>query len=113
MGWTQASLLVIGDEILSGRTREANAYFAAALLHARGCEVREVTIVPDEEEAIVAALHRLRASPQAVITSGGIGPTHDDRTIEAVARALGRKVVMHEPTLRELERRTGRRDPVR
>ena len=84
-----AAMLVIGDEILSGRTRDANMHHLAGELAGRGIALREVRIVPDEHEVIVAALNALRAAHEHVFTSGGIGPTHDDITADAVAAAFG------------------------
>jgi len=90
-----AAMLVIGNEVLSGRTREANAYLAAQQLFQRGCKLSEIAIVPDVDTAIIAGLNRLRHQFDAVITSGGIGPTHDDITMEAVARAFDDKLIEH------------------
>ena len=84
-----AALLVIGNEILSGRTRDANIQATARKLGARGIDLAEVRVVPDVEAEIVAAVDALRARYTYVFTSGGIGPTHDDITAAAVARALG------------------------
>jgi molybdenum cofactor synthesis domain-containing protein len=84
-----AAMLVIGDEILSGRTRDANMHHLAQQLAGRGIRLREVRIVPDEHDLIVAALNDLRATHHQVFTSGGIGPTHDDITADAVAAAFG------------------------
>jgi molybdenum cofactor synthesis domain-containing protein len=84
-----AAMLVIGDEILSGRTRDANMHHLAQELGARGITLAEVRIVPDIHERIVAALDDLRAAYTHVFTSGGIGPTHDDITADAVGAAFG------------------------
>ncbi|MEM1265859.1 MAG: molybdopterin-binding protein [Pseudomonadota bacterium] len=84
-----AAMLVIGDEILSGRTRDANMHHLAHCLSGRGIDLREVRIVGDTEEAIVTALNALRTAHDHVFTSGGIGPTHDDITAECVATAFG------------------------
>jgi molybdenum cofactor synthesis domain-containing protein len=84
-----AAMLIIGDEILSGRTRDANLAHLAAALAAKGIDLREARIVPDVEAEIVAALDALRSRYDHVFTSGGIGPTHDDITADAVARAFG------------------------
>lgn len=88
-------MLVIGNEILSGRTREANAWLAAQRLFERGCRLAEISIVPDRDDAIIEGLNRLRSSFDAVITSGGIGPTHDDITMQSVAAAFGVDLVEH------------------
>jgi len=84
-----AAMLVIGDEILTGRTRDANMHHLAQALTGRGIRLRQVRIVPDEHDLIVAALNDLRATHDHVFTSGGIGPTHDDITADAVAAAFG------------------------
>lgn len=84
-----AAILVIGDEILSGRTRDANMHYLAGELATKGIDLKEARIVPDVQDAIVAALNALRARYDHVFTSGGIGPTHDDITADAVAAAFG------------------------
>ncbi len=84
-----AAVLVIGDEILSGRTRDTNSQYIVHYLLQIGVEAREIRVVPDVEEEIVAALNALRARYDYVFTTGGIGPTHDDITADAVARAFG------------------------
>jgi molybdenum cofactor synthesis domain-containing protein len=84
-----AAVLVIGDEILSGRTKDRNVGYIAEYLAKIGVDVREARIVPDVEEEIVAALDALRNRYDYVVTTGGIGPTHDDITADAVARAFG------------------------
>ena len=84
-----AAMLVIGDEILSGRTRDSNSHHLARALAERGIDLKEVRVVPDDEAAIIAALNDLRARVDHLFTSGGIGPTHDDITADAVARAHG------------------------
>src|SRR6478736_7636337 len=84
-----AGLLVIGDEILSGRTKDKNIGYIAEYLTVIGIDLKEVRIVPDEEPEIVAALNALRGRYDYVFTTGGIGPTHDDITADAVAKAFG------------------------
>jgi molybdenum cofactor synthesis domain-containing protein len=84
-----AAILVIGDEILSGRTKDRNIGYIAEYLGKIGVDVREARVTPDVEEEIVAAVNALRARYDYVITTGGIGPTHDDITADAVARAFG------------------------
>jgi len=91
-----AAMLVIGNEILSGRTREANAYLTAQKLFERGCKLAEVAVVPDVAEHIISTLNRLRSDYDAVITSGGIGPTHDDITMESIARAFDVPLIEHQ-----------------
>ena len=84
-----AALLVIGDEILSGRTRDANMYHLAGQLTGRGIDLKEVRVVSDDPEAIVNATRALSAAYTHVFTSGGIGPTHDDITADCIAAAFG------------------------
>src|SRR5260221_14287186 len=84
-----AAILVIGDEILSGRTKDRNVGYIAEYLTNIGIELREARVVPDVEEEIVAALNALRARYSYVFTTGGIGPTHGDITADAVAKAFG------------------------
>jgi molybdenum cofactor synthesis domain-containing protein len=84
-----AALLVIGDEILSGRTKDKNIGYVAEYLTNIGIDLREVRVVPDVEDEIVAAVNALRARYTYLFTTGGIGPTHDDITADAVAKAFG------------------------
>ncbi len=84
-----AAILIIGNEILSGRTRDVNVSHFAARLGARGIAVREARIVPDDEARIVAAVNQLRAAYDLLFTTGGIGPTHDDITADCIAKAFG------------------------
>ena len=90
-----AGLLLIGDEILSGRTEDRNMVVIARFLTERGIDLREVRVVPDVEDDIVAALDALRRRYTYVFTTGGIGPTHDDITADAVARAFGVDIEHH------------------
>src|SRR5256885_17076920 len=83
-----AGLLVIGDEILSGRTKDKNIGYIAEYLTNIGVDLKEVRIVPDEEAPIVAALDARRHRYTYVFTTGGIGPTHDDITADSVAKAV-------------------------
>jgi molybdenum cofactor synthesis domain-containing protein len=91
-----AALLVIGDEILSGRTKDKNIGWTADFLTALGIDLREVRVVPDEEAEIVAAINALRARYTYLFTTGGIGPTHDDITADCVAKAFG-VTIDHDP----------------
>lgn len=84
-----AAMLVIGDEILSGRTRDRNVGHLADIMTAIGIDLKEVRIVPDDTQEIAAAVNALRARYTYVFTSGGIGPTHDDITADAIAEAFG------------------------
>lgn len=84
-----AAMLVIGDEILSGRTRDGNTHYLAGELTNRGIRLMEVRVVADEAAAIIEAVNALRTRWDHVFTSGGIGPTHDDITADAIAAAFG------------------------
>ncbi|CAN1553516.1 CinA Predicted nucleotide-utilizing enzyme related to molybdopterin-biosynthesis enzyme MoeA [Rhabdaerophilaceae bacterium] len=84
-----AAMLVIGDEILSGRTKDKNIGYVAEYLTNSGIDLREVRVVPDVEDEIVGAINALRGRYTYVFTSGGIGPTHDDITADCVAKAFG------------------------
>ena len=101
--WT-AGLAVIGDEILSGRTQDRNIAQVATWLNVQGIRLAEVRVVPDIEERIVAAIEALRSAYDYCFTTGGIGPTHDDITVDAVAAALGVPVVVHPQARSILER---------
>jgi molybdenum cofactor synthesis domain-containing protein len=98
--WT-AALIVVGDEILSGRTQDANIAQIAKWLGVQGIRLREVRVVADDMDAIIEAVNTLRARNDYLFTTGGIGPTHDDITVDAVAAALGVEVVIH-PRAREV-----------
>lgn len=100
-----AAVLLIGDELLSGRTQDANLAYIAKFLAAYGIDVREARTVPDLETEIVAALNTLRTRYTYVFTTGGIGPTHDDITADAVGRAFGLGVDYHPEALALLEPR--------
>jgi molybdenum cofactor synthesis domain-containing protein len=92
--WT-AGLVVIGDEILSGRTQDRNVAQIAGWLNLQGIRLGEVRIVPDVHDRIVTAVNALRAAHDYLFTTGGIGPTHDDITVDAIAEAVGVPVVVH------------------
>ena len=92
--WT-AALVVIGDEILSGRTQDKNVAQIAIWLNEQGIRLAEVRIVPDDAERIGEAVNALRKAHDYLFTTGGIGPTHDDITVDAIAAALGVPVVVH------------------
>lgn len=100
-----AAVLVIGDEILSGRTKDRNIGYIADYLTALGVDLREVRVVPDAEEEIVAALNALRKRYSYVFTTGGIGPTHDDITAECVAKAFGVSIDLHPEAVAILKER--------
>src|SRR6202163_2079830 len=88
-GVVTAAVLVIGDEILSGRTKDRNIGYIAEYLTSLGIELKEVRVVGDEEAEIVAAVNALRSRYRYVFTTGGIGPTHDDITAQSIAKAFG------------------------
>jgi molybdenum cofactor synthesis domain-containing protein len=90
-----AALLVIGDEILSGRTHDKNIAQVASWLQVQGIRLTEVRVVADEMAAIAAAVNALRTAYDYLFTTGGIGPTHDDITVDAVAQAVGVPVIVH------------------
>ena len=100
--WT-AGLLVIGDEILSGRTQDRNIAPIATWLNLQGIRLAEVRIVPDVTDRIVEAVNALRTSNDYLFTTGGIGPTHDDITVDAIAAALGVPVIIHPSARATLE----------
>jgi molybdenum cofactor synthesis domain-containing protein len=102
-----AAVLIIGDEILSGRTQDTNLNTLARFLGALGIELLEARTVGDRQEQIVGALNALRAGHDYVFTTGGIGPTHDDITADAVAAAFGIGIAEHPEALAILERRYG------
>ncbi|MDE4097508.1 competence/damage-inducible protein A [Phaeobacter gallaeciensis] len=89
MGNPTAAMLVIGDEILSGRTRDSNMHFLAGELTKHGIDLREVRMISDDEVAIIAGVTALSETHDHVFTSGGIGPTHDDITADCIAKAFG------------------------
>ena len=90
-----AALCIIGDEILSGRTQDKNIAQIAAWLNVQGIRLKEVRVVADDMDAIIEAVNILRARNDYLFTTGGIGPTHDDITVDAIAQALGVEVVIH------------------
>jgi molybdenum cofactor synthesis domain-containing protein len=100
--WT-AALVVIGDEILSGRTQDRNVSQVALWLNEQGVRLAEVRVVPDEQLRIVEAVNILRATHDYVFTTGGIGPTHDDITVDAIAAAFGVPVIVDPGARRILE----------
>jgi len=97
-----ACLLIIGDEILSGRTQDANLKFIGERLAAMGIRLKEARVVPDDPDAIIEAVNTCRAQHSYVFTTGGIGPTHDDITTVCVAKAFGRNVVRNPKAVKVL-----------
>lgn len=102
-----AAILIIGNEILSGRTQDININFIAKRLAALGIVLAEVRVVPDIPHRIIGAVNELRASYDQLFTTGGIGPTHDDITSECVAAAFGVAWVIHGPTDALMKERMG------
>jgi molybdenum cofactor synthesis domain-containing protein len=102
-----AGILVIGDEILSGRTKDKNIGFIAEYLTNIGIDLREVRVVADEEDDIIQALNALRNRYDYVFTTGGIGPTHDDITADAVAKAFGVPIKHHPDVVERFKKRFG------
>jgi molybdenum cofactor synthesis domain-containing protein len=96
-----AGIIVIGNEILSGKVTDTNSPFMARELRALGVTLQRILTIPDEVEVIASAVREFSAAYDLVFTSGGVGPTHDDVTMEGVARGLGRTVIRHP----EIERR--------
>ena len=92
---TTAAVLIIGNEILSGRTQDINLNYIAKGLSEIGVALREARVIPDVDTIIIAAVNELRARFDYLFTTGGIGPTHDDITAECVARAFGVKLTLH------------------
>jgi FAD synthetase len=98
-----AGIVLIGNEILSGKITDANASYLCKELRALGVEVRKISVIPDEVELIAAEVREFSRSHDVVFTSGGVGPTHDDVTMEGVARAIGTRVIRHPQLVRLLE----------
>jgi molybdenum cofactor synthesis domain-containing protein len=103
-GIVTACLLIIGNEILSGRTQDANLAYIATRLNEAGVRLTEARVIPDLAETIVATVNEVRGRFDYVLTTGGIGPTHDDITSECVARAFGVPLVLDEEARRRLAR---------
>ena len=99
----KASILIIGNEILSGRTQDTNTSTIAIWLNSIGVKVEEVRVIPDIEKIIVETLNFLRKANNYVFTTGGIGPTHDDITAESVSKAFGLKYEIHKEAYKILE----------
>ena len=98
-----AAIVLIGNELLSGKIVDENAAYAAVQLRAAGVSLRRIAVVPDEPDEIVAEVRRCSQAVDVVVTSGGVGPTHDDITLECIARAFDRRV-LRDPALEDLLR---------
>jgi molybdenum cofactor synthesis domain-containing protein len=106
----EAAVLIVGNEILSGRTQDLNLAWLAPRLGALGIRVTQARVVRDEEPAIVEAVRALAATHDYVLTTGGIGPTHDDITLGSIATAFGRPLVRHEAAVALLKSYYSKRD---
>ena len=102
-----ACILVIGNEILSGRTKDANLNFLALELNKLGVRLRECRVIPDVEETVVATLNEVRAKFDYVFTTGGIGPTHDDITADCIAKAFGVGISEHPEAVARMAKHYG------
>ncbi len=98
-----AGIVLIGNEILSGKITDANASYLCKELRALGVEVRKISVIPDEVDLIAAEVREFSRTHDVVFTSGGVGPTHDDVTMEGVARAIGTRVIRHPQLVSLLE----------
>jgi len=103
-----AGILVIGNEILSGKVGDTNSPYLCRELRNLGVEVERVVVIPDEIETIASEVKAMHAAFDFVFTSGGVGPTHDDLTLDGVARAFGRPLVLDESIVARMERAQGR-----
>src|SRR5438445_5902606 len=102
-----AGIILVGNEILSGKIADANAAYLCRELRVLGVDVRRIAVIPDEIELIAGEVAAFSRDHDVVFTSGGVGPTHDDVTIEGVARAMDAKVVRHPLLVGILERHFG------
>jgi len=103
MKYATAAIVAIGDEILNGSTKDTNSAFLVDRLTALGVEVKRILVLPDEMNVIVSEIARIKDEFEFIITTGGIGPTHDDLTREAIARATGRRLVFNEEAAKAIE----------
>jgi len=101
---TNAAILIIGNEILSGRTQDTNTSTLSLWLNSIGVKVQEVRVIPDVEEIIVDSINTLRKIYDYIFTTGGIGPTHDDITAQSIAKAFNLKYEMHKEGYKILEK---------
>jgi len=108
----RTAVILVGDELLAGHTRDANAHYIAQRLFALGHPLRHVSIVPDEAHAIQAEMDLVAQRAELVLISGGLGPTHDDRTTESIAERFGRKLKLDEASWSRLVARYGARKDV-
>ncbi len=101
---TNAAILIIGNEILSGRTQDTNTSTLSLWLNSIGVKVQEVRVIPDIEETIVDSVNSLRKVYDYIFTTGGIGPTHDDITAQSIAKAFNLKYEIHKEGYKILEK---------
>jgi molybdenum cofactor synthesis domain-containing protein len=106
---TTAAMVVIGNEILSGKVADSNSGFLARELRQAGVSLERIIVIPDDVPTIADVVRECSARYDHVFTSGGVGPTHDDMTIAGVARAFGRKIVIHDELAGAIERAIGRK----
>ena len=99
----QASIIIIGNEILSGRTQDTNTSTLATWLNSIGVKISEVRVIPDQEEIIIETVNLLRKKNDYIFTTGGIGPTHDDITASSISKAFARKYQIHREAFKILE----------
>ncbi|GAA6021861.1 hypothetical protein JCM10207_004521 [Rhodosporidiobolus poonsookiae] len=97
-----AACLIIGDEVLNGKTRDSNSNYLAKMLFDLGIELKRIEVIADDEDEIVEAVRRMHANYDCVFTSGGIGPTHDDITYQSIAKAFGKELEYDEETKRRM-----------
>src|SRR5437899_4016108 len=102
-----ACLLIIGNEILSGRTKDANLQFLALELNKLGVQLRECRVIPDVEQTVVDTVNEVRRKFDYVFTTGGIGPTHDDITADCIAKAFGVGISEHPEAVARMSRHYG------
>lgn len=111
-GAVKAAVVLVGDELLAGHTRDANAYYLAQRLDALGHRLRRISVVPDEPPAIAAEVDVTMPLANVIFVCGGLGPTHDDRTTEALAKRFHRELVVDEPSWEKLRARYDARMPL-
>ncbi|KAJ5086478.1 hypothetical protein NUU61_007785 [Penicillium alfredii] len=98
-----AACLIIGDEVLGGKTIDTNSPFLAKFCFSLGIQLKRVEVIPDDEEDIIEAVRRMSARYDFVVTSGGIGPTHDDITYQSIAKAFGLKLKLHQKAFERMK----------
>ena len=98
-----AGILIIGNEVLSGRTKDVNTSTLATWLNSLGIKVNEVRVIPDVEKTIIDTVNELRKKYRYIFTTGGIGPTHDDITAESISKAFGIEYNFHKEAFKILE----------